>query len=115
MKTEEIREQTFLILVALAKEPAHGYRIMKQVAELSVGHVTLGAGTLYGALDRLSERGWVEIERETKENGRLRRYYALTRAGMAILTREATRREELTKSVRRCIGRPLPVKVRGNS
>ncbi len=108
MRSEGMREQTFLILVALAEGPVHGYRVMKRVAELSTGQVRLGAGTLYGALDRLTEQGWVGVEREAVESGRMRRYYVLTRTGRSVLAAEAIRREELAKAVRRSMGRLVP-------
>ena len=48
-----IREPTLFVLAALARVPLHGYAIIRSVAELSEGRVTLRAGTLYAALDRL--------------------------------------------------------------
>jgi DNA-binding PadR family transcriptional regulator len=86
-----VREPTFLILAALAAEPLHGYRVIQEVATLSDGRVKLGAGTLYGALDRLSEEGLIAVEREEAVDGRLRRYYRLTEDGAAALAEEAER------------------------
>jgi DNA-binding PadR family transcriptional regulator len=86
-----MREPTFLILTALAGEARHGYGVIKEVAELSGGQVTLLTGTLYMALDRLSAEGLVEVDREERVGGRLRRYYRLTRAGGDALAAEAAR------------------------
>lgn len=84
-----MQEPGFLIMSALTREPMHGYGIMQTVAELSGGDVTLKVGTLYGALDRLSERGWVEIDHEEVVDSRLRRYYRLTDTGAEVLAAEA--------------------------
>lgn len=86
-----LREPTFLILTALAREPMHGYGIVSEVAALSDGRLSLRPGTLYGALDRLTDEGLVEPDREEVVDGRLRRYYRLTEGGTAALTAETER------------------------
>ncbi|WP_433381248.1 PadR family transcriptional regulator [Actinoplanes sp. CA-142083] len=86
-----MQEPTFLILTALAAEPAHGYGVIRAVEQLSQGEVVLRPGTLYGALDRLTEQGLVEVEREEAVGGRLRRYYRLTDSGAAALTQQVRR------------------------
>jgi DNA-binding PadR family transcriptional regulator len=86
-----MQEPTFLILTSLATGPKHGYGITQEVAELSEGAVTLRAGTLYGALDRLSEQGLVEVQHEEVVDGRLRRYYELTKDGERLLEAEVAR------------------------
>jgi DNA-binding PadR family transcriptional regulator len=86
-----LREPTFLILTALAGEPLHGYAVINEVAELSRHRVTLRPGTLYGALDRLTDDGLVTVDREEIVDGRLRRYYRLTDAGDATLRAEVER------------------------
>ncbi|MEV0272466.1 helix-turn-helix transcriptional regulator [Hamadaea sp. NPDC050747] len=83
-----IREPTFFILTALAREPLHGYGIIRTVDELSEGRVKLQAGTLYAALDRLAGEGHVALDHEEAVDGRLRRYYRLTDGGRALLTAE---------------------------
>jgi PadR family transcriptional regulator PadR len=86
-----MREPTFWILTALASEPRHGYGVILQAARLSDGRVTLQAGTLYAALDRLAAEGLVEIDREDVVDGRTRRYYRLTSDGAATLEAETQR------------------------
>jgi PadR family transcriptional regulator, regulatory protein PadR len=108
--SKPLREPTFLILVALAEEPSHGYGIMKRVGELSDGEVRLGAGTLYGALDRMSEEGWLVLDREEIEAGRLRRYYRLTGTGAGVLAAEARRREALARTARTAVARLSPAR-----
>jgi DNA-binding PadR family transcriptional regulator len=91
MTRPPLREPTFLILTALASGSLHGYGVIQEVAALSGDRVRLRAGTLYGALDRLSEQGLVAADREEIVDGRLRRYYVLTDDGAAVLDAEAQR------------------------
>jgi DNA-binding PadR family transcriptional regulator len=86
-----MREPTFLILTALAAEPTHGYGVIRAVDALSHGDVVLRPGTLYGALDRLADQGFVEVDREEAVDGRLRRYYRLTDGGAAALAAQVDR------------------------
>lgn len=86
-----LHEPTFFILTALVRTPLHGYGIMRAVAELSAGRITLRAGTLYAALDRLASEGLVVTDREEAVDGRLRRYYRLTDDGTAALEAEVKR------------------------
>jgi DNA-binding PadR family transcriptional regulator len=80
-----LREPTFLILAAVAPLPLHGYGILQTVQELSGGRVRLRAGTLYTALNRLVGDGSLVVDREEVVDGRLRRYYRITDAGLAVL------------------------------
>ncbi len=85
MSDAPLREPTFRVLTAPAARPQHGYGIQRDVEEISGGRITLRAGTLYAALDRLGADGWVDVDREEVVDGRLRRYYRLTGAGAARL------------------------------
>jgi DNA-binding PadR family transcriptional regulator len=91
MTKQAIQEPTFLIMTALAAGAQHGYGIMTDVARISERRVKLRAGTLYAALDRLRGDGLIEIDREEIVEGRLRRYYRLTRSGAQVLADEADR------------------------
>jgi PadR family transcriptional regulator, regulatory protein PadR len=86
-----IAEPTFFILSALTEQPLHGYGVMLTVRRLSDGRVNLRPGTLYAALDRLTEDGLLVVDRTEADNGRLRRYYRLTDAGAATLATEVER------------------------
>ncbi|WP_203703424.1 PadR family transcriptional regulator [Asanoa iriomotensis] len=86
-----MQEPTFFILTALAEQPLHGYGVIRAVADLSGGRVTLRAGTLYAALDRLTEEGLLVVDREEAVDGRLRRYYRLTDDGAGALSAEVDR------------------------
>jgi DNA-binding PadR family transcriptional regulator len=101
MKPSPLREQSYLILLALAPEPLYGYGIIAAVRELSDGRVKLGAGTLYGALDRLGADGLVTLDHEEVVDGRFRRYYQLTDQGHRVLTAETERLAELAARARR--------------
>jgi DNA-binding PadR family transcriptional regulator len=104
-----MQEPTFLILTALATGPKHGYGVTKEVSELSEGAVTLRAGTLYGALDRLVEQELVVIDHQEVVDGRLRRYYRLTDAGAGRLAERARRlRKQAEAAESRLRARPGP-------
>lgn len=84
-------EQALFILAGLARGELHGYGIARDVEELSGGRVKLTAGTLYGALNRLTEEGLIAQTREQEIGGRRRRYYRLTSIGETCLAEEAER------------------------
>ena len=73
-----------MVLAVLRSGPAHGYALVRQLAEQSAGAFTLGEGTLYPALHRLEHDGLIE-GRWTKHVGRRRRVYQLTTAGEVSL------------------------------
>jgi PadR family transcriptional regulator, regulatory protein PadR len=100
--------QAFFVLTALADGPRHGYGIVGEVAELSQGRVQLKIGSLYGVLDRLASEGLIEPDREEAHDGRLRRYYRLTRDGRGALAEEAELRAATARVVRARLGRPGP-------
>lgn len=88
-----LSEASFLILIALSGEDLHGYAIVQAVRELSDERVRLSAGTLYGALERMSNDGWLAPSRDEVVDGRLRRYYRLTSAGRSRALAETARME----------------------
>lgn len=93
-----LTETIFYVLLALGA-PLHGYGIMQRVNELTAGRVALGAGTLYGALTNLTEKGWIRplpgaAEERKKE-------YVITDAGRSIVAGELERLEELLLNGRR--------------
>ena len=91
MSEQPLREPAFLVLTALASGPLHGYALVEDVLRLSDGQVRLHTGTLYAMLDRLREAGLIVVDREEVVESRLRRYYALTDAGIARLAAETER------------------------
>lgn len=99
-------EHAYLVLLSLAQQPRHGYAIVQEVAALSGGAVKLGAGTLYGLLDRLVGAGQVEHAHDEVVDGRLRRYYRLTPEGSASAAAETARLAALTRRARTVLGGP---------
>ena len=87
-----LTETTYYILLALY-QPRHGYGIMQQVEELSKGRIRLAAGTLYGALNTMCDKGW--IVNLPVEEGSRKKEYKLTEKGLGILQKELARLREL--------------------
>lgn len=87
-----LTEAVYYILISLL-QPMHGYGIMQNVEELSNGRVKLAAGTLYGALNTLLERGWI-MEIPTNYNTR-KKEYLITNFGKRALELEYARLQEL--------------------
>lgn len=90
-----LTEAVYYILLALV-EPIHGYGIMQQTATLSNGRVRLSAGTLYGALASLLDKGWIE---QLPEEGR-KKGYIITAEGRTVLEQELQRLTELVENGR---------------
>jgi DNA-binding PadR family transcriptional regulator len=90
----------FHILLALADGDRHGYGIMREVESRTEGRVSLGPGTLYGAIKRLLRQGIIEETDERADpalNDERRRYYRLTEFGQRVLRAEAERLARLVK------------------
>ena len=101
-----LTEPTFFILLVLAPNPQHGYAIMKETAALSNGRVQLSTSTLYSAIKRLLDRGWIKRAAEASgvENGRERKAYQLTDKGHRILNAETARLQSLVAMAQRAVG-----------
>lgn len=92
----------FHILMALADGDRHGYAIMREVEVRSEGQVKLGPGTLYGAVQRMLESGWIEeSDGPDEEQGERRRYYRLSPDGRSALSTEAARLQQMVKLAQR--------------
>ncbi|HEV8267282.1 MAG TPA: PadR family transcriptional regulator [Thermoanaerobaculia bacterium] len=91
-----LSESTYLILASLVS-PRHGYGIMQNVEEVSGGRVTLGPGTLYGALTNLLKQRVIRRVGEAGTNGDRRKIYALTPLGEKVLVLEGERLLSLSK------------------
>ena len=78
-----------LILKTLSWGPAHGYSIARWIEQLTGQVLQVGEGSLYPALHRLEERGWVEGEWRRSENNRRAKFYRLTTPGRSQLRTEA--------------------------
>ncbi len=96
-----LTEAVYYILLSLW-QPLHGYGIMQNVMDLSDGRVNLAAGTLYGALNTLLEKGLIQAV-ENDENSR-RKEYVITQNGMKVMENELIRLKELIDNGETIIG-----------
>lgn len=96
-----LTEAVYYILLSLYK-PMHGYGIMQNIKELSNGRVSLGAGTLYGAINTLLEKGWV-TPIHNEEDSR-KKDYQITELGKEVVNAEILRLEELIGNGKKVIG-----------
>ena len=74
-----------LILQILSLEPAHGYGIAQRLEQISKSVVQVNQGSLYPALHRLEQRGWLKADWKESETGREAKFYSLTRSGQKQL------------------------------
>lgn len=95
-KNLPLTEALFYILLAVRK-PNHGYGITQEVEELTNGRVTLGPGTLYGAIQSLVKKDWIAIYSEDTES-RKKKEYLITESGKAVFEAERKRLSELLKN-----------------
>ena len=93
-KRKAVSEPVLLILASLAEQPRHGYALLKDIEVLSEGRVRMSTGTLYGAIHRLLEDGWIE-RWEQADVSRDKQAYRLTKAGGGALRSELERLEHL--------------------
>lgn len=87
-----LTESTYYILLSLYS-PQHGYGIMQLTEQLSGGRVKLAAGTLYGALNALCEKGWIKLLPVEKDSRK--KQYQLTQDGLTVLKGELARLKQL--------------------
>jgi PadR family transcriptional regulator PadR len=89
-----------LILKTIAREPLHGWGIAKRIQLLSGDILSFGQGSLYPALHRLEQQGWIRAEWKSSDLGREAKFYSLTRDGRRQLERELRSWERLSSAVR---------------
>ena len=77
-----------LILKALSLAPMHGWGVTQRIEQITKNVLQVNPGSLYPALERLQDRGWIAAEWGTTENGRKAKYYKLTAAGRRQLGQE---------------------------
>ncbi|HEV2177154.1 MAG TPA: PadR family transcriptional regulator [Terriglobia bacterium] len=103
---EDILRGTLDLLVLKTLEtlgPLHGYGIARRIEQVSENLLHLNQGTLYPALLRLEQRGWISSKWGTSDNNRRARYYSLTRAGKKQLVREAESWERMSGVIARLL------------
>ena len=96
-----LTEAVYYILLSMT-EPMHGYAVMQNVDKLTGGRVTLGAGTLYGAINTLLEKNWICTAKQSGEPRK--KEYVITDLGRQALEAELLRLKELLKNGKDIIG-----------
>lgn len=100
VKSGALTEVTFFILLALY-EPRHGYAIMQFVDEKTNGRLIIGAGSLYGALDSLTKKGWITVFDDTDTR---KKEFLITATGQQVAERELKRINHLVEIAKKIIG-----------
>ena len=93
-----------LILKTLDLEPMHGWGISQRIQQVSESVLQVNQGSLYPALHRLEEQGWITSSWKTSENNRQAKYYELTRRGRKQLVEEKDNWLRLSAAVGRIVG-----------
>jgi PadR family transcriptional regulator PadR len=88
-----------LILKTLELQPMHGWGISQRIQQTSEGVLNVNQGSLYPALYRLEQKGWIEAEWDSSENNRKAKYYRLTRTGRKQLAEETENWERLAAAI----------------
>ena len=94
-----------LILKVIAREPSHGWGIAKRIQSFSDEALAVQQGSLYPALHRLEQQGWITAEWKNTDLGREAKFYSLTREGRKQLDRELQTWDRLSTAVRLVIER----------
>ena len=92
-----------LILKTLALETMHGWGIAQRIQQISQDALQVQQGSVYPALHRLEQQGWIEAEWRPSENNRRAKYYSLTRAGRKQLEVETANWERLSAAIRQIL------------
>lgn len=93
-----------LILKTLELEPMHGWGISQRIQQISESVLQVNQGSLYPALHRLEEQGWITAQWKASENNRQAKYYALTKRGQNQLVEERQNWLRLSAAVGRIVG-----------
>ena len=88
-----------LILRVIALEPMHGWAVAQRIRQMSNDELRVGQGSLYPALHKLEQQGWIEAEWGESENNRRAKFYSLTRAGRKALETESAQWERLSAAI----------------
>jgi PadR family transcriptional regulator PadR len=88
-----------LVLKTLTLEPMHGWGISQRISQVSKGMFDVNQGSLYPALQRLEQKGWIESEWRTSDHNRRAKYYRLTTAGRRAVGDEAASWQRYVQAV----------------
>lgn len=100
-----LTETTFLILLAIYRQPLHGYGILQSIEQMTRGRVVLGAGTLYGALNTLVDKGWAAEQKQSQT--KRKREYQITPLGKEIVAGEMQRLSDIRSLAEQVTGEAL--------
>lgn len=92
-----------LLLKILALEPLHGFAISVRLRQVSGDVLQVSDGSLYPALHKLEQEGWIRAEWKVSENNRRVKYYSLTRLGRGQLQRETAQWDRLSEAISRVV------------
>ena len=92
-----------LILKTLASGPQHGWGISQRIQQISEDVLRINQGSLYPALHRLEEQGWIASEWGVSDNNREAKFYRLTRTGQRQLQRETEQWDRMSAAVARVL------------
>ena len=93
-----------LVLRVLRSGPLHGYAIAQRISQMSNDVLRVGQGSLYPALHKLEQEGWIEAEWRDSENNRRAKYYTLTREGRRAMKQEAAQWARLSTAISLIVG-----------
>ena len=101
MKQADLLQGTLdmLVLRVLRRGPLHGWGIADRIEQLSKSVLSVGEGSLYPALYRLQQQGWIESEWGVSDNNRKAKYYSLTKAGRRQLETETKAWDQMTFAI----------------
>jgi PadR family transcriptional regulator PadR len=105
-KKAEVLQGTLDLMVLKTLDtmgPMHGFGIARRIEQVSENLLQLNQGTLYPALLRLEQKGWIQSKAGVSENNRRARFYSLTRAGRRQLKKEAENWERMTAVIARLL------------
>ena len=88
-----------LILKTVSLEPVHGWAIAKRIQQMSKEVLQVQQGSLYPALHRLEQQGWIQSETRETDTGRVAKFYSLTRDGKKQLAKELGQWERLSSAI----------------
>jgi DNA-binding PadR family transcriptional regulator len=93
-----LTEALYYILLTVRK-PNHGYGMIQEVSDITNNRVNLGPGTLYGAINSLLSKGWIQLYSEDKES-RKKKEYIITQSGTEVFQNEVSRLKELLNNAK---------------
>jgi transcriptional regulator len=88
-----------LILKTISHEPKHGWAIAKRIQQVSREALQIQQGSLYPALHRLEQQGWIKSEWRSSETGRMAKFYSLTRSGRHQFEKELASWDRLSSAI----------------